>query len=1363
MAEKYSSDLFRVVIAQISQTIGYSYTFSSPLELLQDVIKKFVHEFAQDMHRNMEHANRLEPDLKDARQSLKNLHMNVYEILDYISNVEPVISTRDIGKFPISRSSNMNFLKAGSAESLTRPVHIFEYLPAIETPESPEIQAENESQTHDTIIKNDSRTTISMEKLSLNSNETLPSDVVVVFSNNYGDFENGSSVREMSSVVMTTGGFLSPAIEGKLPEAFVPDIIEKFMGLDAPPVSLLVVPSAESSRKPNTFVNESLLFLGEITSHQPLPAYETFGHTSIIANTVNTDVLLAFDPYNASISNELNIITSKKNKKQRNEIKDNKNLHDKTIEKTKIKAIKMLQKSPNIKNELKICELFHLKKSKKLEPNNFQLEKLLKKQARQKKKKLKTHLPHVLEKGEAHEESNKTITKPFIVEPNCTSSFKSEKEISSVEDEFNNLNKYEKEVFELHKIEAHPPENLPSIKKNVGEAERSKLDIFKKISKPRTARKDEIESSGVLFGPLTGHSILNLPSGTTITPTPIEQPAAPVKVGIDMMKNTPKPKKRGRKAGGKDQLECSGIATNSSGGLPKKLKAKNILTLPIVSSDNLMTNSKKSNIPISTEPLNLCNIEVKSGIVPSFKPKSNNKKDRKKNRTNYLTDENNEVCAKPVLENVKSAISISDQFISVSSTLPSTPLYTGTETGIVPLLPLLQFPPRPGLIPSGPGLFPAAVGLVGLSSNDNRITVPPFIAQPVSEPFRTQHLSDLIGTIPQEHLPCPKTEVNSDQNYCNVAPLVPENMKLSENLALNRDVKGLGNLIIHDPQKQEKSLSLPTGNLGDPIEVSDESDESMQHRDSRRSPLISQNKQLSSVHQQNPSYVSSSDTRRDGLHVDLNNGLHTLPLISNSEAIYLKKEVKLSLPKVKKNTKEPSTTPGLTSFNLPNFIGADKFSLAGGADLIPLSRLDFGSKDPKIHSSNESSGSHPQLNIYEARPFLSKISSYDDITITPTGPVPFEVKIRKHHKKLKKIKDGKIKKKKDKKNKSKEKDRVEITQNKSDRKHKELERKQKKEKKEKDKQILIPSLQDKEVFVSATSINDNGSTQNKFFGTFPNDSILITSLQPSISPRCTTPQNVDQATNPIPKLTLKLNGKSTPLTNINNEADPKDIGFSKNTNTLIQTNDQSPELARFSPLVTGPPKSKQSTSNLGTSIGNSPHNTMSLPPSPLITKSSHMTINQLSSIGWASNSNNNSAASSTISASSVLLPQQLMLTPNAVMHNCSSSLATSSCMGDKELILNSPLHIPEICANTAPINRPSSYVDAEGNRIWICPACGKVDDGSAMIGCDGCDAWYHWTCVGIEIAPKDDWYCRVCITKKKNQCSEKKKKRNKKK
>ena len=34
-----------------------------------------------------------------------------------------------------------------------------------------------------------------------------------------------------------------------------------------------------------------------------------------------------------------------------------------------------------------------------------------------------------------------------------------------------------------------------------------------------------------------------------------------------------------------------------------------------------------------------------------------------------------------------------------------------------------------------------------------------------------------------------------------------------------------------------------------------------------------------------------------------------------------------------------------------------------------------------------------------------------------------------------------------------------------------------------------------------------------------------------------------------------------------------------------------------------------------------------------------------------------------------------------------------------------------------------SYTDESGNKVWICPACGKQDDGSPMIGCDSCDDW----------------------------------------
>lgn len=61
------------------------------------------------------------------------------------------------------------------------------------------------------------------------------------------------------------------------------------------------------------------------------------------------------------------------------------------------------------------------------------------------------------------------------------------------------------------------------------------------------------------------------------------------------------------------------------------------------------------------------------------------------------------------------------------------------------------------------------------------------------------------------------------------------------------------------------------------------------------------------------------------------------------------------------------------------------------------------------------------------------------------------------------------------------------------------------------------------------------------------------------------------------------------------------------------------------------------------------------------------------------------------------------------------------------------------------------FVDSEGNQIWICPACGKQDDGSPMIGCDDkCDDWYHWNCVGIQQEPADneDWFCPRCVAKK---------------
>uniref|UniRef100_A0A8C7YK13 Transcription initiation factor TFIID subunit 3 n=1 Tax=Oryzias sinensis TaxID=183150 RepID=A0A8C7YK13_9TELE len=73
----------------------------------------------------------------------------------------------------------------------------------------------------------------------------------------------------------------------------------------------------------------------------------------------------------------------------------------------------------------------------------------------------------------------------------------------------------------------------------------------------------------------------------------------------------------------------------------------------------------------------------------------------------------------------------------------------------------------------------------------------------------------------------------------------------------------------------------------------------------------------------------------------------------------------------------------------------------------------------------------------------------------------------------------------------------------------------------------------------------------------------------------------------------------------------------------------------------------------------------------------------------------------------------------------------------------------------------STYVirDEWGNQIWICPGCNKPDDGSPMIGCDDCDDWYHWPCVGIVAEPPEDqpWFCVKCSCKKKDKKHKKKK------
>ena len=56
--------------------------------------------------------------------------------------------------------------------------------------------------------------------------------------------------------------------------------------------------------------------------------------------------------------------------------------------------------------------------------------------------------------------------------------------------------------------------------------------------------------------------------------------------------------------------------------------------------------------------------------------------------------------------------------------------------------------------------------------------------------------------------------------------------------------------------------------------------------------------------------------------------------------------------------------------------------------------------------------------------------------------------------------------------------------------------------------------------------------------------------------------------------------------------------------------------------------------------------------------------------------------------------------------------------------------------NSAPMTIIGTVVHVVSNhQVWICPWCSKPDDSVPMIGCDSCDDWYHWHCVGINREP----------------------------
>uniref|UniRef100_A0A1B0BHG5 Bromodomain associated domain-containing protein n=1 Tax=Glossina palpalis gambiensis TaxID=67801 RepID=A0A1B0BHG5_9MUSC len=128
MIDVYMNEVLRVGVAQICQNVGYDATKTVALELLQGILDKFLKKLTRDLRRLVEHYNRTEANLNDMALILPNSGVNLDELTEYVTNVEPIPFAFEVPKFPQSKAAGVGFKKPSNKKVLSGPIYVNKHL-----------------------------------------------------------------------------------------------------------------------------------------------------------------------------------------------------------------------------------------------------------------------------------------------------------------------------------------------------------------------------------------------------------------------------------------------------------------------------------------------------------------------------------------------------------------------------------------------------------------------------------------------------------------------------------------------------------------------------------------------------------------------------------------------------------------------------------------------------------------------------------------------------------------------------------------------------------------------------------------------------------------------------------------------------------------------------------------------------------------------------------------------------------------------------------------------------------------------------------------------------------------------------------
>lgn len=129
MSSQYSRDHCKIAVSKILQTIGWHTANSTPLEVLTDILSKYMQQISKTAVDYANEFGQTEVNLDHLGLSFQDMGVNLDELDEYVTYVNFAPGPHSAPKFPITKENNLNFLKPGSKEVMTRPLHINEHLP----------------------------------------------------------------------------------------------------------------------------------------------------------------------------------------------------------------------------------------------------------------------------------------------------------------------------------------------------------------------------------------------------------------------------------------------------------------------------------------------------------------------------------------------------------------------------------------------------------------------------------------------------------------------------------------------------------------------------------------------------------------------------------------------------------------------------------------------------------------------------------------------------------------------------------------------------------------------------------------------------------------------------------------------------------------------------------------------------------------------------------------------------------------------------------------------------------------------------------------------------------------------------------